>query len=60
MAVKKEVVQNDKIAVQSLLDSNLWYRDIIISAHEIVLLDKEYAEDLINKGFCKPITANMI
>lgn len=47
--------KNEKITVKSLLDSNLWYKDIIIKAHEVVLLDKEVAEYLLEHKFCEEI-----
>lgn len=47
--------KKEKIAVKSLLGSNLWYKDIIIKAHEIVLLDKEDAEHLLENKFCEEI-----
>lgn len=50
-------VKNEKVTVQSLLDSTLWHRDIEINAHEIVQIDSSYADELIKKGFCKPIKA---
>lgn len=48
---------NKKITVQSIIDSTLWHDNVIIEAHEIVLLDEACAEELIKKGFCKAITA---
>lgn len=47
---------NKKITVQSILDSTLWHNDVVVEAHEIVLLDEACATELIKKGFCKAIT----
>ena len=58
MASKKELNQDNKVAIQSLLDSTLLHNDIVINAHEIVLVNAEDAECLVYKGFCKKITVS--
>lgn len=63
MARENEMMKTTKagnITIQSLLDSTLIHGDIVIAPKEIVIVDKEIAEELVAKGFVKVIEVKRI